>query len=234
MSEEPAGTTSTRERQPVNPAALMRHARMSYEDFLEWADEDTLAEWVDGEVIMASPASLGHQRIVGFLGGVLAQYVAFRDLGVVILPPFQMKMRQGREPDVLFLAKEHLDRLQATYLDGPADLVVEVTSPESAGRDRGDKFYEYASGGVLEYWLIDPIRRWCEFYYLDEGHYDLLFQDGQGRYDAHSVPGFWLDVAWLWQIPSPVVEDVLLDVAGADYANYLLEHLRQRGFLTNE
>lgn len=89
---------------------------------------------VDGEVIMAGLPSFGHQRIVGFLGGVLAQYVAFRGLGVVILPPFQMKMRQGREPDVLFLAKDHLDRLQATYLDGPADLVVEVTSLESAGR----------------------------------------------------------------------------------------------------
>ncbi len=88
MSEEPTGTTSTRERQPTNPAALIRHAKMSYENFLEWADEDTLAEWVD--------------------------------------------------------------------------------------------------------------------------------------------------VAWLWQTPSPVVEDVLLGVAGADYANYLLEHLRQRGYLTNE
>ncbi len=142
MLEEP---TDTRYRpgndNPPSPFLSMRRARMSYEDFLKWADEDTLAEWVDGEVIMTSPASLGHQRIVGFLGGVLAHYVAFRDLGVVILPPFQMKMRQGREPDVLFLATEHLDRLQATYLDGPADLVVEVTSPESAGRDRGDKFY---------------------------------------------------------------------------------------------
>lgn len=234
MLEEPTDRRSARERHPSSSFLSMRRARMSYEDFLKWAGEDTLAEWVDGEVIMASPASFGHQRIVGFLGGMLGQYVAFRDLGVVILPPFQMKMRQGREPDVLFLAKEHLDRLQATYLDGPADLVVEVTSPKSAGRDRGDKFYEYASGGIPEYWLIDPIRRWCEFYRLDEGHYDLVFQGGQARYDAHSVSGFWLDVAWLWQTPSPVVEEILLDIAGADYANYLLKHLRQRGFLTNE
>ena len=108
MSEESTGTTSAGERQPTNPAGLIRHAKMAYENFLEWADEDTLAEWVDGDVIMASPASLGHQRIVGFLGGVLAQYVAFRDLGVVILPPFQMKMRQGREPDVLVMRQTEL------------------------------------------------------------------------------------------------------------------------------
>ena len=40
---------------------------MSYAEFLEWCDEDTLAEWVDGEVIMASPASAVHQILVGFL-----------------------------------------------------------------------------------------------------------------------------------------------------------------------
>lgn len=55
-----------------------------------------------------------------------------------------------------FVASEHLDRLKETYLDGPADLVVGIVSPDSVGRDRGEKFYEYAQGGVPEYWLIDP------------------------------------------------------------------------------
>ena len=38
--------------------------RMTYEEFLAWADEDTLAEWVHGEVIMASPASRRYQDIL--------------------------------------------------------------------------------------------------------------------------------------------------------------------------
>lgn len=46
--------------------------------------------------------------------------------------------------------------MKETYLDGPADLVVGIVSPDSVGRDRGEKFYEYAQGGVPEYWLIDP------------------------------------------------------------------------------
>ncbi|MDE0459896.1 MAG: hypothetical protein OXI15_21610 [Chromatiales bacterium] len=33
---------------------------MSYAEFLDWCDEDMLAEWVDGEVIMAPPASAVH------------------------------------------------------------------------------------------------------------------------------------------------------------------------------
>ena len=40
--------------------------KMTYEEFLAWADEDTLAEWVDGEVVMTSPASNRHQDLTAF------------------------------------------------------------------------------------------------------------------------------------------------------------------------
>jgi len=115
--------------------------KMTYEEFLAWADEDTLAEWVDGEVVIYSPASDRHQDLSGFLESVLRSFVEARQLGVVRSAPFQMKLERGREPDLLFVASEHLERLKETYLDGPADLVVEVVSPDSVGRDRGEKFY---------------------------------------------------------------------------------------------
>ncbi len=38
--------------------------KMTYEEFLVWADEDTLAEWVDGEVVARSPESDRHQDLV--------------------------------------------------------------------------------------------------------------------------------------------------------------------------
>jgi Uma2 family endonuclease len=54
-------------------------------------------------------------------------------------------------------------------------LIVEIISPESSGRDRGEKFYEYEMAGVREYWLIDPQREQVEFYELNaEGRYTLL------------------------------------------------------------
>ncbi|HEV2236615.1 MAG TPA: Uma2 family endonuclease, partial [Ktedonobacterales bacterium] len=121
---------------------------MTYEEFLTWADEDTLAEWVDGAVVLTSPANLRHQELVQFLYGMMALYGEIHALCTVIIAPFQMKLAaSGREPDLSYLAAAHRDRLKDTYLDGPADLVVEVLSPESAGRDRGDKFYEYRDAG---------------------------------------------------------------------------------------
>ena len=206
--------------------------KMTYEEFLAWADEDTLAEWVDGEVVMTSPASRQHQAIGSFLEKLMGVYVEHQDLGVVLRAPFQMKLaHSGREPDLIFVATANLHRLQATYLDGPADLAVEIISPESVGRDRGEKFYEYEQDGVPEYWLIDPQTQRAEFYRLVEGRYRLAFESKEGEYRSLVLPDFWLRVEWLWQDPLPNVEDVLLEIGGDAYARSWIERLRQRGFL---
>ena len=105
---------------------------MSYAEFLDWCDEDTRAGWVDGEVISASPASAAHRILVGFLLKVLDTHAEQHELGQVIAAPFQMKAGPelpGREPDLLFIARENLDRLEGVHLDGPSDLAIEVVSP---------------------------------------------------------------------------------------------------------
>jgi Uma2 family endonuclease len=162
---------------------------------------------------MASPASDRHQDLAGFLTALLRVFVETHDLGVIRPAPFQMKLAQGREPDLLFLASEHRDRLRETFLEGPADLVVEIVSPESVGRDRGEKFTEYEAGGVAEYWLLDPQRRWAEFYQLEGGRYRLIFAGQEGEYRSAVLPNFWLRVAWFWQSPLPRVLDVLRELA---------------------
>ena len=189
-------------------------AHITYQEFLDWVDEDTLAEWMDGEVIMTSPASLRHQSIGRFLAQVMGVYTEQCDLGEIILAPFQMKLAEsGREPDLLFVAKEHLQRLGDTYLTGPADLAVEIVSPESVGRDRGEKFYEYERAGIAEYWLLDPQARRAEFYQMGpEGQYHLTAADKEGVYRSVVLPGLWLRVDWLWQQPLPRVLDVLREL----------------------
>ncbi|MBI3945497.1 MAG: Uma2 family endonuclease [Armatimonadetes bacterium] len=186
--------------------------RMTYEEFLNWAGEDTLAEWVDGEVIVMSPASRTHQDVADFLTAIIRVYVEAKALGVVLSAPFQMKLERGHEPDVLFVAAEHRERLTPGHLEGPADVVIEVMSTESAdrARDRGEKYFEYEEGGVREYWLIDPVRQEAEFYRLDErGIYRTVAHDEEGVFRSAVVEGFWLCVAWLWQDPLPPVLDVL-------------------------
>jgi Putative restriction endonuclease len=49
--------------------------RMTEREFVAWADEDTRAEWVDGEVELMSPANITHLRLTRWLVMVLGGFV---------------------------------------------------------------------------------------------------------------------------------------------------------------
>ena len=185
---------------------------VSYDEFLEWADEDTRAEWVDGDIIFMSPISDAHQDIVEFFLTLLRHHVEHHEEGWVRSSTFQMKLDvipSGREPDIVYLREEHRDRMTGTYIDGPADLTVEVVPPESGPRDRGEKFYEYEAAGVPEYWLVDPDREELLVYRLQDDRYKIAFEGREGRVDSAVVDGFWIEAEWLWRETLPPVLDVL-------------------------
>jgi Uma2 family endonuclease len=183
---------------------------ISFEEFLRSYD-GVHAEWVDGSLVPMSPVSDRHQDIVDFLAALLRHLVEATDAGIVRTSQVAMHLeRSARVPDILFLATQHLDRRKETFVDGPADLVVEVTSPESRGRDRGEKFYEYEQGGVPEYWLIDPPRETLEVFRLDEkGQYASVAPLADTRLESAVLQGFWIDPVWLWSNPIPKLDFVL-------------------------
>ena len=195
-----------------------RPPKMSFDEFIEWLDEDVHAELVDGEVVMSSPADQRHQDISLFLASTLDLDVRSRNLGKIQIAPFQMRLPDSsREPDLLFLANDHLHRLKPTYLDGPADLVIEILSPESIGRDRGEKFVEYESASIPEYWMIDPRARRFEQYILnDQKRFAPVLWGSSGKIQSKVIPGFWLEVEWLWQDPLPSALQTVANIAGLD------------------
>jgi len=143
-----------RDTQTEPPTLATRPAppgKITYEEFLDWADEDMFAEWVDGEVVWISPITEEHDSLIAFLHPLLRIVVEVRGLGRVFSDPFQMKTGPdlpGRAPDLMFVAPANLGRLRRTCLEGPADLVVEIVSPESRQRDSVEKLGEYEQGGV--------------------------------------------------------------------------------------
>ncbi|MCS7312877.1 MAG: Uma2 family endonuclease [Acidobacteria bacterium] len=104
--------------------------------------------------------------------------------------------------------EEFLDGLDedtwAEWVDGPADLVVEVVSPDSIGRDRGEKFIEYETAGVADYWLADPDRGQVEAYHLGtDGRYHPIRPDRRGWLRPLELVGFRLNPAWVRLTPLP-------------------------------
>jgi len=202
----------TETRAPESLRKTLPDLPISYDEFLEWADEDTRAEWVDGDIVFMSPISDAHQDLVEFFLTLLRLYVEHHDKGWVRSSTFQMKLDvipSGREPDIVYLREEHRDRMTGTYIDGPADLAVEVVSPESGPRDRGEKFYEYEAAGLPEYWLVDPDREELVVYRLQDDRYQTAFEGREGRVESSVANGFWIEAQWLWREELPPVLDVL-------------------------
>ncbi len=197
-----------------------QRVRMSYDEFLAAFDENVQAEWVDGEVIIFMPPTTLHQRVVFFLARLLSLYTDLFRTGEVFTSPIQMRALpngNAREPDIAYVANEHRDRITRQRLAGPADLVVEVVSDESVGRDRTDKFFEYQDIGVREYWIIDPRpgKERVDCYWLDaNARYQPTPPDEQGRYHARVLPGFWFRATWLWQESPPDPLTALAEMRG--------------------
>ncbi|MFT5369807.1 MAG: Uma2 family endonuclease [Candidatus Latescibacterota bacterium] len=183
---------------------------MSFEEYMAWGDEDVRSELVGGKVLIMSPISFKHQEIVSFLTAIFRIYTEVTHTGHILTAPFAMRIgdKTVREPDLLFVCKTNEYRLTNTYLNGPADMVIEIISPESIGRDRGVKFVEYESAGVPEYWLIDPIRQQVEFYRLNGSHYQLI-NPTDGIYKTDLLPSFFIQTNWFWQDPLPPILDTL-------------------------
>ena len=204
-----AGADGADDGSPLPPLRV----RMTYEQFLTDPAVPSCAEWVDGEVIPMPPIADPQADLGGLLTAAMRVFVEIRGLGAIRYEPYHMRVLPdlpSRSPDLMFIATRHLKRMRRLLLDGPADLVVEIVSPESQTRDRVHKFAEYERGGVPEYWLIDPDRRTADFFRRGrQGKYKPVPPDKAGVFRSKAIPGVWIDVAWLWRRPLPSTVEVL-------------------------
>jgi Uma2 family endonuclease len=187
---------------PIAPSAPQR---ISFADYLRQYDsiEGVRSEWNAGVVEIYTMANnFTHNELLSFLQTLLRIFLDLKKLGRIVIagvPMYVGDEQPAREPDLMVLLNAHLDRLTPQYVNGAADVAVEIVSPESDERDRGKKFLEYEAAGVPEYWLIDPIRRQVAFYMRGEdGRYQTVTADAQGRVASRILPGFVLDPGWLW------------------------------------
>lgn len=198
----------TSETRTFNVAQILPQ-RLTWEEYLCFGEENTLAEWIDGRVIVLFSGSTKHQQIVGFLDRVIGFYIETHDLGQVFTAPYAMKLsklRRGREPDLLFVNREREHLITKTFLNGAADLVVEVVSPESIERDSVQKFAEYEAAGIREYWLIDYTNQTVTFYQLNENGQYQAAETTEGVFRSIVLPGFFIRENWLWQERPQTIE----------------------------
>ena len=132
----------------------------TYDDLAQLPDDGKRYELADGELIVSPAPATYHQRISAQFGNVLFQ-AEDAGWGRMFTAPTDVRFGpyQVVQPDLLFIGSERLSIIEAQYIDGAPDLIIEILSPGTRDHDLGWKKTLYAREGVRFYWIADPIAK---------------------------------------------------------------------------
>ena len=147
--------------------------RLGYADLLALPEDGGRYEIHGGELVVVAAPLLRHQIVVHEVATVLTDY-GRRSGGLAVTAPFDIVFDEYDvvQPDVVFFRAERSHRLSLDAVTRVApDIAVEVLSPSTVAVDRGRKMQMFARYGVLEYWLVDPVRLEIEIHALEDRTY---------------------------------------------------------------
>jgi Uma2 family endonuclease len=199
----------------IEPPYLVVKPGLSEDDFYRLADEDSNWEFLDGRIVMHSPASSRHEDLFLFLACLFRLFTEERGGAVVRGSRYPMRLdpEWSPEPDILVVRDSRRHLLTRRCLEGPADLVVEIASDSDPRLDYREKLPRYRAAGIEEIWIVDPFRRTVDAETkLADGYAARSLSDG--RLESIVLPGFWIEVAWLWQDALPPTGQCLRAVLG--------------------
>jgi Uma2 family endonuclease len=151
----------------------------TYADYVKWTFEEAV-ELIKGRVFrMAAPLS-NHQQTSGNLHVLFKVFLKNKDCRVFHAPfdvrlPKPLSQRKSDkdietviQPDICVVCDTaKIDRRGCI---GAPDLIVEILSKGTAGKDVKDKFELYEESGVLEYWIASVEDETVLVYRLDKNN----------------------------------------------------------------
>jgi Uma2 family endonuclease len=150
-------------------------------------------ELLNGRVVMNPPAGYPHGSVEGRVAAVLSRFVQEHALGEYLgsSQGFELPSGDTVEPDHSYVSSQRWNAMPAPqegkFLQVVPDLIVEILSPSTASRDRGEKKGIYELNGVREYWLVDARAREVVVLTLREGAFDQGARYASGETLASSV-----------------------------------------------
>ncbi len=166
------------------------------EQFYKDLTPSVKAEFINGEVIIHSPAKKRHIKVSHYLSRLMGLFCDKFNLGWVGTEKGLLKLvRNDYEPDIFYFSEEKDEKLDDDVMILPAaDLVIEILSPSTEHRDRGIKYQDYEEHGIEEYWIIDTTQKTVEQYHLRGGKYELILKASDGEITSFALKGFTIPI----------------------------------------
>ena len=192
----------------MKPAPEALPASLTEDEFYALSEDYRDCEYLDGQLVREPAPPDRHEDLFGFLLVLFRTYLDKRGGGVVRGSRYAMRLdpRWSPEPDLLVVRQERRHLMRQQRLEGRADLVIEIVSPSDPTREMRLKLPRYRQERIPELWTINPMARSILVEVLEAGGYRSETVHA-GRLASTVVPGFWIDVAWLWADPLPAAYD---------------------------
>jgi Uma2 family endonuclease len=151
------------------PLAQKYRPHYTYQDYCQWEGR---WELIDGVPYAMSPLPVPRHQRVSLTLSMVFEKALIKCKKCMVYPPLDWKITEDTilQPDVLIVC----NKIDKKYLDFPPILVVEVLSPSTASKDRGEKMELYQFNGVKYYLLADPKFNKLELYALNNGYYEPI------------------------------------------------------------
>ena len=150
-----------------------------YADYVQWEGR---WELIQGVPYAMSPAPVRyHQRvntrIITQLSNLLENC---KQCEASIYLDFKIAEDTVLQPDALVICEPFED---TGFITKAPVIVFEILSPSTRGKDLNLKYGIYEKAGVSYYVVVDPIKKTCAVFHLQDGVYKAVFNTETGEFD---------------------------------------------------
>ena len=149
--------------------------KYTYADYLTWPEGERW-EILDGVPSMQAAPTWQHQAISVQLTTQFNAHLKGTPCRV-FAAPFDLCIPDANErdeeisniitqPDIVVICDE--SKLRKTGYFGVPALIIEISSPSTARKDKLLKFNKYEKAGVREYWIVEPENKLVSVFTLQE------------------------------------------------------------------
>ena len=135
-----------------------KQGQYTVNDYFALPDERRV-ELINGVIYDMDSPSGTHQSISMYISNIFFNFIQSNKGGCrVYTAPFDVQLNKDNktmvQPDILVVCGK--DRYRNGIVYGAPELVIEILSDSTRGKDLVLKLNKYCEAGVLEYWTVDP------------------------------------------------------------------------------